>query len=69
MSRATLIGVAAILFWAALALLTVRASGIPPFELLSLNTATAFLGGLVLLGLRGPGALRLLRRINPNGLR
>lgn len=61
-ARATLIGVAAIAFWAALALLTVRASGIPPFELLALNTAVAFLGGLGVLAIRGKGALALLRQ-------
>jgi drug/metabolite transporter (DMT)-like permease len=55
---ATLAGVAAILLWAGLALLTVRARGIPSFELLALTFAVAFLAGLAMLALRGRAALR-----------
>jgi drug/metabolite transporter (DMT)-like permease len=65
-ARATLTGVVAILLWAALALLTALAqeagtgAALPPFELLGLSFGIACIGGLVLLGLRGGGALRLL---------
>lgn len=59
-SRATAIGVVAILLWAALALLTVRARGIPPFELLCLSFGVAFLSGMVALALRGRAALAQL---------
>lgn len=51
--RATIIGGAAILLWAALAPLTVFTTGIPPFELLALSFAVAFLSGMALLGFRG----------------
>jgi drug/metabolite transporter (DMT)-like permease len=61
-SRATGVGVVAILLWAALALLTVRAGLIPPFELLSLCFSVAFLAGTLVLGLRGSAALAQLRQ-------
>ena len=61
-SRATGIGVVAILLWAALALLTVRAGLIPPFELLSLCFSIAFLAGILVLGARGCAALAQLRQ-------
>ena len=61
-SRATVIGVVAILLWAALALLTVRAGLIPPFELLSLCFSVAFLAGIAVLGSRGSAALAQLRQ-------
>ncbi|MGO4832201.1 DMT family transporter [Rhizobiaceae sp. 2RAB30] len=51
--RATIIGGVAILLWAALAPLTVFTAGIPPFELLALSFAVAFLSGIALLGFRG----------------
>ena len=60
--RATIIGCTAILLWAALALLTVQAAGIPPFELLALSFGVAALGGTTLLAIRGPAALAQLRQ-------
>lgn len=60
--RATIIGMIALGFWAALALLTVRANGIPPFQLLALNTAVAFVGGFALLAIQGRQALAKLRQ-------
>jgi drug/metabolite transporter (DMT)-like permease len=60
--RATLIGLVAILLWAALALLTVQARGIPPFELLAASFGVAFIGGVVVLGLRGRAALAQMRQ-------
>ena len=63
-SRATAIGVLAILLWAALALTTVRARGIPPFELLTLSFGVAFVAGVALLGLRG-GRVALARIRQP----
>jgi drug/metabolite transporter (DMT)-like permease len=58
--RATLCGVAAIVLWASLAVLTTAAGGIPPFELLAL---TFGLGGLLgcawLLRPAGPGLAAL----------
>lgn len=65
-TRATLTGVVAILLWAALALLTALAqeagsgAALPPFELLALSFGIACIGGLILLSLRGGGALGLL---------
>lgn len=61
-SGATLLGCIAILFWSALALLTVGARGIPPFELLALSFGVAFLAGMVMLALRGRSALARLRQ-------
>jgi len=61
-TQATGIGVVAILLWAALALLTVRAGSIPAFELLALCFATAFLAGIAVLGSRGWNALAQLRQ-------
>ena len=58
--RATLVGVCAILLWAALALFTVAARGLPPFELLALSFGVACLSGLALL--RWRGALAELRQ-------
>lgn len=60
--RATITGCTAILLWAALALLTVQAAGIPPFELLALSFGVAALGGTTLLAIRGPAALAQLRQ-------
>ncbi len=59
---ATALGGVSIAFWAGLALLTVAARGIPPFELLSLSFGVAFLAGLVVLVLRGKTALARLRQ-------
>jgi drug/metabolite transporter (DMT)-like permease len=66
MGRATLVGMVAILFWAALALLTALAqeagsgTALPPFELLALSFGTACIGGVIVLALRGGSAFRLL---------
>jgi drug/metabolite transporter (DMT)-like permease len=60
--RATAIGAVAILLWSALALLTVQARGIPPFELLCLSFGIAFMAGIVVLGLRGRAGLAQLRQ-------
>ena len=60
--RATATGLAAILLWASLALLTVHARGIPSFELLALTFGVAFLSGLAVLAGRGRAALRQLRQ-------
>lgn len=56
-ASATLIGVVAILLWAALALLTVQARGIPSFQLLAMTFGVAFLAGIVTLAGRGRAAL------------
>lgn len=53
-ASATAIGVIAVFLWSCLALLTTFTAGIPPFELLSLSFAVAFLASLGILGLRGP---------------
>ena len=58
----TVVGVAAILLWSALALLTVLARGIPPFELLALSFGVATLAGLAVQALRGRAALAELRQ-------
>lgn len=61
-SRATLIGVIAILLWSSLAILTVKAGGIPPFQLLALTFAVAFILGMVVLSLARPSRLHELRQ-------
>lgn len=60
--RATLAGVVAILLWALLALLTVGARGLPPFELLTLSFAVAALSGLAALAVEGRRALAQMRQ-------
>jgi len=55
--RATGVGLASILLWAALAVLTVLARGLPPFELLTLAFLVAALAGGALLAVRGRVAL------------
>lgn len=52
----------AITLWAALALLTVQAQGIPPLELLCLGFGVAFVAGMAVLGVRGRAALAQLRQ-------
>lgn len=52
-ASATAIGVIAVFLWSCLALLTTLTSGIPPFELLALSFAVAFVASLLILGLRG----------------
>lgn len=61
-ARATGIGLVAIMLWAALALLTVHANGIPSFELLSLTFGVAFLAGLAALAMGGRERLAELRQ-------
>lgn len=61
-ARATAIGLVAILLWSALALLTVQAGGIPPFELLGLSFGVAAVAGFALLAIRGRAALAQLRQ-------
>tara|TARA_R110002110_G_scaffold91964_35_gene239376 strand:- start:2607 stop:3476 length:870 start_codon:yes stop_codon:yes gene_type:complete len=46
MHKATLIGFSAILLWGALALFTAATAGIPPFQLLAMTFAVAFILGL-----------------------
>ena len=59
---ATAAGFAAIVLWAALALLTTATDGIPPFQLLALGFAMAGVAGLAwVLRPGGPGA-RALRQ-------
>ncbi len=60
--RPTAIGVCAILLWAALALFTVAARGIPSFELLALSFGVAAVSGIALLASRGRAALADLRQ-------
>lgn len=60
--KATLIGLMAIGLWAALALSTTAADGIPPFELLALSFAVAFVSGMLLLAARGRQAISRLRQ-------
>ncbi|WP_252349196.1 aromatic amino acid exporter YddG [Ochrobactrum sp. BTU1] len=60
--KATTIGLIAIGLWASLALFTVEAKGIPPFELLALSFGVAFLSGMIVLASQGFHALRRLRQ-------
>lgn len=60
--RATLIGIVAVLFWALLALFTATAGTIPPFQLMASTFAVAFVGGLIVLLLRGRAGLSELRQ-------
>ena len=60
--RATVIGLIAIGLWSALALSTVAAAGIPPFELLALSFGVAFVSGMLVLSIRGRRALARLRQ-------
>jgi len=52
-SSATAVGVAAIILWSCLALLTTLTEGIPPFELMALSFGAAFAASLVILGRGG----------------
>jgi len=62
-TRATLIGGIAVLLWALLALFTTWAAGIPPFQLVAMSFAVAFLVSTALLLLRGGrAALARLRQ-------
>lgn len=59
--RATLCGLAAILLWAALALLTVSTGDIPPFQLVAITFATGGLAGLAWIALSGRSPLAAFR--------
>jgi drug/metabolite transporter (DMT)-like permease len=61
-NRATLIGIISVLLWALLALFTATAGAIPPFQLMALTFAVAFIGGMVVLGFRGKAGLAELRQ-------
>ncbi len=61
-ARATAIGGSAILMWSALAPLAALNPAIPPFELIALAFALAFLVGVVAARLRGKDPLRPLRQ-------
>lgn len=52
-TRATLTGIVAVLLWSSLAPLTAAAHGIPPLQLLATTFGTAFLCGLVGVGIVG----------------
>lgn len=60
--KATAIGLIAIGLWAGLALSTVAAGGIPPFELLALSFGVAFVSGMIMLAFRGRHAIGRLRQ-------
>lgn len=60
-SRATLAGLAAIVLWSLLALLTTQTTGLPPLQVLALGFAIGGLAGLLFLGWRDRG-LRALRQ-------
>lgn len=59
---ATAVGVIAIFLWSCLALLTTLTEGIPPFELLTLSFAVAFVASVVILGRRGLGGFSSWRQ-------
>jgi len=59
---ATLIGGIAVLLWALLAIFTVWAGAVPPFQLLALCFAIAFLASALLIARKGLGAFRVLRQ-------
>jgi len=59
--RATLCGLAAILLWAALALLTVSTGEIPPFQLVAMTFAVGGLAGLAGIALSGRSPLAAFR--------
>ncbi|MEQ8355370.1 MAG: DMT family transporter [Kiloniellaceae bacterium] len=61
-NRATFIGGIAVLLWALLALLTTGAAGIPPFQLLAMTFAVAFLVSLAVLAARGRRAFAAWRQ-------
>ncbi|MCG8356836.1 MAG: EamA family transporter [Kiloniellales bacterium] len=60
--RPTLIGGVAVLLWSLLALFTTWAGGIPPFQLVAMTFAVAFLASLLMLALRGRAAFARLRQ-------
>lgn len=60
--KATAIGIVAVGFWSALALLTELGGALPPFELLSLSFTVAFICSVILLALKGRKAFRAWRQ-------
>ena len=60
--RATLFGGIAVLLWALLALFTTGTAGVPPFQLLALTFAIAFVLSMAVLVFRGRDALSRLRQ-------
>jgi len=60
--KATAIGGIAVLLWALLALFTTGAAGIPPFQLLAMTFAVAFLVSLAVLATRGRRAFAAWRQ-------
>ncbi|WP_299395768.1 DMT family transporter [Pelagibius sp.] len=63
--RATLIGGIAVLLWSLLALFTTGAAGIPPFQLLAMTFAVAFVTSLCVLAARGRGSFAAWRQRPP----
>ncbi|WP_304616753.1 aromatic amino acid exporter YddG [Paracoccus sp. (in: a-proteobacteria)] len=61
-AQATAIGLLAIGLWSGLALSTVAAAGIPPFQLLTLSFGVAFASGMIALVVQGRRALSRLRQ-------
>lgn len=62
LQRATLAGLAAILLWASLALLTTATGNLPPFQVLAIGFGIAAILGLVRATLRGAMGWRELRQ-------
>lgn len=60
--RATAVGGTAILLWSTLALLTTLSGDIPPFQLVAMAFALAFLVGVLAAAVRGRGVLATLRQ-------
>lgn len=60
--RATLIGGTAVLMWATLALLTTLSDGVPPFQLVGMAFAIAFVIGLAWPAMRGRSPFAALRQ-------
>lgn len=63
--RATLIGGIAVLLWALLALFTTGAAGIPPFQLLAMTFAVAFVVSAAIMGARGRASFAAWRQRPP----
>lgn len=63
--RATLIGSIAVLLWSLLALFTTGAAGLPPFQLLAMTFAIAFVVSSLILARRGRSALKILKQPIP----
>ena len=60
--RATLIGSIAVLLWSLLALFTTEAKGLPPFQLLAMSFAVAFLASGIRLVFKGRSAWTCLKQ-------